>query len=111
MKQDTVCCIYYPKDSSGIQTDLTRDEGWESGGVTDPRIYRSGEQNSASARRPRAGVQGKQRSPRFCDGLSYSYKKEYADWIVTAKREATRAERVHGTVERLHKQWKKPRDL
>src|SRR6476660_120459 len=26
---DVVCWIYYPKGSSGIQTDLTRDKGWE----------------------------------------------------------------------------------
>jgi hypothetical protein len=30
LKPDTVCWIYYPKGSSGIQTDLTRDKGWES---------------------------------------------------------------------------------
>ena len=27
---DVVCWIYYPKGSSKIQTDLTRDKGWES---------------------------------------------------------------------------------
>ena len=30
LKTDVVCWIYYPKGSSGIQTDLTRDKGWES---------------------------------------------------------------------------------
>lgn len=29
MTQDTVCWIYFPKGSSRIQTDLTRDMGWE----------------------------------------------------------------------------------
>src|SRR5689334_12891998 len=29
VKGDTVCWIYYPKGTSGIQTDLTRDKGWE----------------------------------------------------------------------------------
>src|SRR4051794_28124157 len=29
MKDDIVCWIYYPKGSSKIQTDLSRDKGWE----------------------------------------------------------------------------------
>src|SRR3954468_5419212 len=29
VKDDVVCWIYYPKGSSKIQTDLTRDKGWE----------------------------------------------------------------------------------
>jgi Bacteriocin-protection, YdeI or OmpD-Associated len=29
LKADVVCWIYYPKGSSGIQTDLTRDKGWD----------------------------------------------------------------------------------
>ncbi|MET0392326.1 MAG: YdeI/OmpD-associated family protein [Chitinophagaceae bacterium] len=30
------------------------------------------------------------------------------EWIVTAKREETRRERINGTVERLAKSWKNP---
>jgi hypothetical protein len=29
LKEDVVCWMYYPKGSSTIQTDLTRDKGWE----------------------------------------------------------------------------------
>ena len=29
LKPDIVCWIYYPKGTSSIQTDLTRDKGWE----------------------------------------------------------------------------------
>ena len=29
LKDDVVCWIYYPKGTSGIQTDLTRDKGWD----------------------------------------------------------------------------------
>src|SRR5215475_942105 len=29
VKDDVVCWIYYPKGSSGIQTGLTRDKGWD----------------------------------------------------------------------------------
>src|SRR5436853_6002079 len=28
-KQDIICWIYYPKGTSKIQTDLTRDKGWD----------------------------------------------------------------------------------
>ncbi|MFL5742129.1 MAG: hypothetical protein ACJ75B_18040 [Flavisolibacter sp.] len=28
-KGEVICWIYYPKGSSGIQTDLTRDKGWD----------------------------------------------------------------------------------
>src|SRR4051812_43713639 len=29
LKTDVICWIYYPKGNSKIQTDLTRDKGWE----------------------------------------------------------------------------------
>ena len=29
VKNDVICWIYYPKGTSGIQTDLTRDKGWD----------------------------------------------------------------------------------
>lgn len=35
------------------------------------------------------------------DALSYSHRKEYADWIAEAKREETRRRRVEKTLERL----------
>jgi uncharacterized protein YdeI (YjbR/CyaY-like superfamily) len=33
------------------------------------------------------------------------------EWIVTAKKEETRKARIEGTLERLGKQWKNPRNL
>ena len=42
------------------------------------------------------------------DSLSFTNKKEYLEWIVTAKREETRNERIKGTIERLGKGWKNP---
>ena len=42
------------------------------------------------------------------NALSFSCKKEYVEWIITAKREETRAQRVQGTLERLEKGWKNP---
>ena len=47
----------------------------------------------------------------FFNSLSFTNKKEYIEWIVTAKREETRKERVDGTIERLVKQWKNPRNI
>ena len=47
----------------------------------------------------------------FFDALSFTNKKEYIEWIVTAKREETRNERIKGTIERLGKGWKNPRNM
>ena len=47
----------------------------------------------------------------FFNTLSFTNKKEYIEWIVTAKREETRNERLTGTIERLNKQWKNPRNI
>ncbi len=47
----------------------------------------------------------------FFEKLSYTNKKEYVEWIVTAKREATRAERVEGTIDRLNRAFKNPRNM
>ena len=44
----------------------------------------------------------------FFDKLSFTNKKEYIEWIVTAKTEETRNERIKGTMERLGKGWKNP---
>ena len=47
----------------------------------------------------------------YFNSLSFTNKKEYVEWIVTAKREETRNERLKGTIERLGKQWKNPRNI
>ncbi len=47
----------------------------------------------------------------FFEALSFTNKKEYVEWIVTAKRKETRHERVKGTLERLEKGWKNPRNM
>ncbi|PWT73438.1 MAG: hypothetical protein C5B59_13340 [Bacteroidetes bacterium] len=45
----------------------------------------------------------------FFDSLSFTSKKEYIE-CKTAKKEETRKERVQGTLERLLKNWKNPRN-
>jgi len=47
----------------------------------------------------------------FFNELSFTNKKEYVEWIVSAKRQETRQERVKGTIERLLKGWKNPRNM
>jgi hypothetical protein len=47
----------------------------------------------------------------FFQTLSFTTKKEYIEWIVTAKREETKKERIKGAVEKLEKQWKNLRNV
>ena len=47
----------------------------------------------------------------YFDTLAFSHKKEYLEWIITAKREETRKERIKGMIERLGKNWKNPRNI
>jgi hypothetical protein len=43
------------------------------------------------------------------DGLSYTHRKEYVEWVEDAKRQATRTNRVQRTVELLREGVKTPR--
>lgn len=146
LKDDVVCWIYYPKGTSKIQTDLTRDKGWES-------LLKHNElqwisliafNNTWSAFGMRLKTEAdkkKEATPKirpifdyidaakktiilpddfslllnkhkkeaaFFNALSFTNKKEYVEWIVTAKREETRATRVKESIERLAKGWKNP---
>jgi Bacteriocin-protection, YdeI or OmpD-Associated len=149
MIPDVICWIYYPKGSSEIQTDLSRDKGWEllmklenlqwlslisfdetwsSFGMrlkteADKKkeeapkervIFQYVDPKTKSVRLPadlEALLQKSKKAQAFFDELSFTNKKEYIEWIVSAKREETRKERVEGTVERLTKRWKNPRNL
>lgn len=44
----------------------------------------------------------------FFNALSFTNRKEYVEWIVSAKRDETRATRVKESIERLGKGWKNP---
>ena len=52
-----------------------------------------------------------QQASSYFHSLSFTKRKEYVEWIVTAKREETRKQRIAGTIERLLKQWKNPRNM
>ncbi len=150
VKDEVVCWIYYPKGTSKIQTDLTRDKGWDKllkhgDHLTWISLISFDETWSTFGFRPRTTAdQKKEAKPAvreifnwvnpttkevklpvdlssalkknkkeaaYFETLSFTNKKEYIEWIVTAKQEKTREERVNGTIERLGKQWKNPRNL
>ena len=151
LKPAVIVWAYYPKVSSKIQTDLTRDKGWdcllaEGDQLTWISLISYNDTWSVFGFRPKTDAERKKEAkptaPReifnwvnpqtkkvklpddlsmalkknkktfsFFDSLSFTNKKEYIEWIVTAKREETRKERIDGTIERLGKGWKNPRNI
>ena len=149
VRDNVVLWIYYPKGTSKVQTDLTREKGWENllnhdelGWISlvsfddtwstfgsrlktaadKKRAEKPGERpifdyvdpKTKSVRLPEdlAGALKKNRKQQaFFETLSFTNKKEYVEWVITAKREETRMERVKGTIERLGKEWKNPRNI
>jgi len=148
IKEDVVCWIYYPKGTSKIQTDLTRDKGWDALLKHDFQwlsLISFDDTWSAFAMRSKTDADKKKdtqpkeremfnyidtqkkivtlpddlatvlkknkKANEFFQTLSFTNKKEYVEWIVTAKREETRNERIKGTIERLEKGWKNPRNI
>lgn len=150
VKDDVTVWVYYPKVSSKIQTDLTRDRGWDcllsegdkltwislisfddTWSVFGFRAKTEADKKKEAKPKVREifnWVDPKTKEVRLPDdltatlkknkkesavfaALSFTNKKEYVEWIVTAKREETRAERIKGTIERLAKGWKNPRNI
>ncbi len=58
-----------------------------------------------------AALKKNKKASEFFNTLSFTNKKEYIEWIVTAKQETTRTDRINGTIERLGKHWKNPRNI
>jgi hypothetical protein len=149
LKEDVICWIYYPKGTSKIQTDLTRDVGWESllkepglkwlslisfddtWSAFSMRRETEKDQKQKASKEPRVifdyidpvkktvripedlqkALDSNKQVAAYFNQLAFSHRKEYVEWIVTAKREETRSKRVEGTIERLTRQWKNPRNL
>ncbi|RYD70631.1 MAG: hypothetical protein EOP84_26365 [Verrucomicrobiaceae bacterium] len=146
---DTLCWVYFPKGSSGLQTDLTRDKGWEAL-LAEPGLQyislisfdatwsafgfrRQSDSDKKRVAAPKerpifdyidtakkevrlpndlaAALRSDPEATAFFNSLSFTNKKEYVEWIVSAKRDETRRQRVEGTLERLGKRWKNPRNL
>jgi len=150
IKPGVIVWVYYPKGSSKIQTDLTRDKGWdcllsEGDKLTwislisfddtwsvfgfrpkteaDKRkeakpkerpIFDYADPKTKSVRLPDdLEIELKKNKKQFdyFNSLAFSHKKEYIEWIITAKRDETRKERIKGTIDRLAKNWKNPRNI
>jgi hypothetical protein len=86
----------------GLNRDVRRQAGVEAGDAVDvgleldtaPRVV---EVPEALAEALAADAQARA----FFDGLAYTYRKEYAQWIAEAKREKTRERRVARAIEML----------
>ncbi|MDB5231762.1 MAG: YdeI/OmpD-associated family protein [Chitinophagaceae bacterium] len=149
LKPEIICWIYYPKGTSGIQTDLTRDKGWDNllkheefqwlslisfddtWSTFGMRLKNEADKKKEEKKAPRAifeyvdpikktvrlpddlakSLKKEKKANEFFESLSFSNKKEYIEWVITAKREETRNERVSGSIERLLKKWKNPRNM
>lgn len=150
VKPEIIVWVYYPKGTSKIQTDLTRDNGWDClmaesdklkwinlisfddtwsifgfRAITDAdkkkeanpverEIFNWVNPKTKEVRLPyelTAALKKNKKLSDYFHSLAFSHKKEYIEWIVTAKKEETKRKRVEGTIERLEKQWKNPRNI
>lgn len=146
LHDDTVCWIYFPKGSSKLRSDLSRDSLWETfsgkNNVQFLNLVSFNETWSAFALRLKTAAASKkeaapkerpvapyidtvkrivylpndfsaalQKAPNekaFFETLSFTNRKEYVEWIVSAKKEETRTTRVQESVSRLANGWKNP---
>lgn len=146
VKNDVICWIYYPKGTSKIQTDLTRDKGWENlmsnkdlqwltlisfdstwstFGFRRKSEATTKKEEKSKVREIFNYINAEKKEIRlpddlfdafkvntaeelFFNSLSFTNKKEYVEWIITAKREETRKQRVTETIEKLKKGLKNP---
>jgi hypothetical protein len=146
LKDEVMVWVYYPKGTSKIQTDLTRDKGWDAllkhkelrwislisfddtwstfafrqksdadkKKDANPKmreIFDYADPVKKTVRVPddlAVALKKNKKADALYNTLSYSCKREYVEWIITAKRVETRMERVKGTLERLEKGWKNP---
>ena len=58
-----------------------------------------------------AGLKKNKAAANAFDSLAFTHKKEYLEWIISAKKEETRSKRVGETIERLTKGWNNPRNI
>lgn len=149
LKEGMTLWTCYPKGTSKVQTNLTRDKGWDallkvpnlqwvsmiafddtwsafaSRLKTDADVQKEArpkvreifdwiDPEKKIVRLPEdfaAALKKTKAQDAFFNALSFTNRKEYVEWIITAKRPETRAERVQGSIERLRKNWKNPRNM
>lgn len=148
VKPEVIVWVYYPKGTSKIQTDLTRDKGWDclmaetdklkwinlisfddtwsvfgfrakteadkkkEANSVEREIFNWVNPKTKEVRLPdelTAALKKNKKLSDYFHSLAFTHKKEYIEWIVTAKKEETKMKRVEGTMERLEKKWKNPR--
>jgi hypothetical protein len=151
VKPEVIVWVYYPKGTSKVQTDLTRDKGWDcllsegdkltwislisfddTWSVFGFRAKSQADRAKEAKPRPEREIfkwvnpqtkevklpddlasllERNKKHAVFFESLSFTNKKEYIEWIVTAKRQETRTERLKETMARLSKGWKNPRNI
>lgn len=151
LKEGIIVWVYYPKGSSKLQTDLSRDKGWDclmkegdkltwislisfddTWSVFGFRSKTEADKRKEEKPKPEreifkyvnpqtkevilpadlaAILKKNKKQSDFFNTLSFTNKKEYIEWIITAKREETRNARLQGTIEKLGKNWKNPNNL
>jgi hypothetical protein len=144
MKPNITVYCYYPKGTSKIQTDLTRDKGWDSFLKNDElkwltlisfnetwstfsfrlrtqkdkeakpvkrEIFEYADSKTKTIILPKDVTETfnkNKKAKAIFDALAFSHKREYIEWIVTAKREETRTKRIEGTLSMLLEGKKNP---
>jgi hypothetical protein len=147
LKPHAAFWISYPKKSSAIETDLSRDESWKIMSemnfegvslIALDETWSAGRFKFIEGKVSGMGVRTTERSKEdlkyidvekrvitfpadlkvafeknkeahnFFETLSFTNRKEYVRWIIDAKREETRKERVGKTIEKLLKGKKNP---
>jgi hypothetical protein len=136
------------KTSSKIQTDLTRDKGWEgllkhdeltwislvsfdeTWSVFGFRLKTDADRKKEAAPKEKPVLEyidvvnrtislpddlkkaltANKSAQQFFHSLSFTNRKEYVEWVVSAKREETRMERVKKTIDKLDNGLKNPSD-
>ncbi len=151
LKPGVIVWVYYPKGTSKIQTDLTRDKGWDclmaendkltwislisfddTWSVFGLRAKTDEDRRKEAKPKPEREIfnwvnpqtkevklpddlatilKKNKKQAAFFNTLSFTNKKEYIEWVVTAKQEETRTERIKETLARLGKGWKNPRNI
>lgn len=145
LKDQVICWMFFPKGTSGIQTDLNRDVAWaalQTNNVQMITLISFDETWSAFGIRQKTETGKKKEAlPKpapvsdyidsktktvklpedvtavlkkkkalfdYFNSLAYSHRKEYVEWILSAKKEETRNQRIQKMAEMLEKKWKNP---
>lgn len=147
LKPNVLLWVMHPKGTSKIQTDLTRDKGWDSLMAIKDLAWFSyisfndtwtavGVRRKTEADKKREAKPAEERlifkyadsktktitlpedlakvlnankkAKELFDALAFSHRREYVEWVITAKREETRNARLQGTIDKLLAGLKNP---